>query len=230
MKPSNTSKRLSYLMKKYDLKQVDILNKCEPFCKEYNVKLGRNDLSQYVSGKVEPGQNKLSILGMALNVSEAWLMGYDVPMERGIVKDDNIDPFQFDNIKSISTQKIPLIGEIACGNPIVANEEFESYIAAGTNIRADYCLKCKGDSMINARIFNGDIVFIKKQQTVNNGEIAAVIIDDEVTLKRVYFYPEENTIRLQPENPNYKPLVFAGIDLEQVRILGKAVAFQSDVR
>ena len=84
--------------------------------------------------------------------------------------------------------------------------------------------------MINARIYDGDIVFIKKQDVVDNGEIAAVIISDEVTLKRVYYYPEENTLRLQPENPTYRPLVYTGADLKQVRILGKAVAFQSTIR
>ncbi len=82
MKIENTAIRLNLLMEERNLRQVDILEKCKPFCKKYNVKLGRNDLSQYVNGKVEPGQEKLSILGLALNVSEAWLMGYDVPRER----------------------------------------------------------------------------------------------------------------------------------------------------
>lgn len=82
MKASNTSKRLKEIMQARNLRQVDILRKAEPFCKQYNVKLGKNDLSQYVNGKVEPGQDKLAILGQALNVSEAWLMGYDVPMGR----------------------------------------------------------------------------------------------------------------------------------------------------
>lgn len=77
-----TSERLKQIMNEKNLRQVDILNRAEPYCKQYNVKLNRNDLSQYVSGKVEPGQFKLSMLGMALNVSEAWLMGYDVPQER----------------------------------------------------------------------------------------------------------------------------------------------------
>ena len=65
-----------------NLRQIDILELCKPYCQKYQIKLGRNDLSQYVSGKVEPGQRKLTILGLALNVSEAWLMGFDVPMER----------------------------------------------------------------------------------------------------------------------------------------------------
>lgn len=82
MKISNTSERLKKIMKENDYRQIDIVNKCIPYCKEYDVKLGRNDLSQYVNGKVEPGQEKLSILGMALNVNEAWLMGYDVPKNR----------------------------------------------------------------------------------------------------------------------------------------------------
>ena len=82
MKKYTTSQRLKQLMAKRGLKQIDILNLAIPFCQEYSVKLGRNDLSQYVNGKVEPGQQKLSILGLALNVNEAWLMGYDVPIER----------------------------------------------------------------------------------------------------------------------------------------------------
>lgn len=82
MKSSNTSERLKRLMKDRNLRQIDVLNMAKPFCDEHNVKLGKNDLSQYVSGKVEPGQEKLAILGNTLGVSEAWLMGYDVPMER----------------------------------------------------------------------------------------------------------------------------------------------------
>lgn len=82
MKISNTSERLKTLMESRNLRQVDILEKCEPFCKQYGVQLKKNALSEYVNGKTEPGQHKLTILGLALNVSEAWLMGYDVPMER----------------------------------------------------------------------------------------------------------------------------------------------------
>lgn len=82
MKKESTAIRLNLLMKERNLRQVDILEKCKPFCERFDVKLGRNDLSQYVNGKVEPGQEKLTILGLALNVSEAWLMGFDVPMKR----------------------------------------------------------------------------------------------------------------------------------------------------
>ena len=83
--------------------------------------------------------------------------------------------------------------------------------------------------MIGARIFDGDIVFIRSQSFVDNGEIAAVIINDEATLKRVYFYPEEEKLVLSPENPKYAPLVYVKRELEGIKIIGKAVAFQSTV-
>ena len=83
--------------------------------------------------------------------------------------------------------------------------------------------------MTGARIFDGDIVFIREQATVDNGQVAAVIIGDEATLKRVYFYPEKSKLVLQAENAKYEPLVYVGDELSDIHILGKAVAFQSDV-
>jgi transcriptional regulator with XRE-family HTH domain len=91
VKKFTTSDRLKQIMKARNLRQVDILEAAEPYCKKYGVKLEKNALSQYVSGKVEPGQEKLSILGMALGVSEAWLMGYDVSMDRNITPSVNAD-------------------------------------------------------------------------------------------------------------------------------------------
>ncbi len=82
MKKISTSERLKQIMKERDLKQVDILEKAKPFCEKYSIELGKSALSQYVSGKVEPGSEKLTILGLALNVNEVWLMGYDVSPER----------------------------------------------------------------------------------------------------------------------------------------------------
>ena len=123
-----------------------------------------------------------------------------------------------------------MIGTTACGKPITANEEKELYVEAGAEIEADFCLRAKGDSMIRARIYDGDIVFIRKQSMVDNGEIAAVVIDDEATLKRVNYYPEKNLLILKAENPDYEDLVYTGEQLDHIIILGKAVAFQSDVR
>ena len=76
-----TGKRLRQIMSDKGLKQIDILRMCQPYCEKYGIKLAKNDLSQYINDKVQPGQDKLSILGMALDVSEVWLMGYDVPAE-----------------------------------------------------------------------------------------------------------------------------------------------------
>lgn len=137
------------------------------------------------------------------------------------------DTIDFDNILPIQPRRFPMLGEIACGEPIWADENKEHYVMADMDIQADFCLRAKGDSMINARIHDGDIVFIKQAEIVNNGEIAAVIIDNEATLKRVYYYPEKNKLVLNPENPKYEPLVYLNEELETIRILGRAVYFMS---
>lgn len=160
---------------------------------------------------------KIEAIAKLLEVTPAELMGWEmgIPMANGIMP--------------ISIKRLPILGEIACGEPIYASEEHESYAAADENINADFCLRAHGDSMTGARIFDGDIVFIRAQNTVDNGEIAAVIIDDEATLKRVYFYPEKQKLILSPENPKYAPLVYVGGELESIKIIGKAVAFQSSI-
>lgn len=220
MKNSNTSERLKEIMNTRGLKQVDILEKAKPYCQKYGVRLGRNDLSQYVSGKVTPGQEKLTVLGLALGVTETWLMGYDVPMERD--NNEKINSLPHQDFKPISKRKYKYLGEIACGEPIFADEQYETFIELDSDIHADFVLKAKGDSMINARIHDGDIVFIKEQNDVNDGEIAAVIIDDEATLKRVYKY--DDYIMLNAENPAYKPIQINKTDAKNVRIIGKAIS------
>ena len=212
-----TSDRLHQLMDERNLKQTDILAAAQPFCKKYGIKLNKSDLSQFVSGKVKPGQEKLTILGLALNVSESWLIGLDVPMERQSLIPDNV-------IRIESFQKVPLVGQIACGTPILAEENIEDYIDAPGHIHADYALTCKGDSMINAGINDGDIVYIRKQEVVENGQIAAVMVgEDEATLKR--FYLVDGVVTLNAENPAYPPKVFVGEEAAQIHVIGLAVAF-----
>lgn len=223
MRQHTTAERLKEIMDKRGLTQNDILKLCEPYAKEHRIKLGKSILSQYISGTIEPGQWKLTILAKGLNVSETWLMGYDTD-------EDNFDIFSIPNIGKVSTQKIPMLGDIACGEPMECNEEKEVYVLAGTSIKADFTLTCKGDSMIGARIHDGDIVFCKKQDTCDNGQIAAVIIDNAATLKRVFYYPDKHKLVLQAENPAYEPLVYVNEELNDIRILGVAFAFQSDVR
>lgn len=223
---STTAERLKQLMADRNLKQVDILNLAAPYCNKYGIKLMRNDLSQYVNGKVIPGQHKTYILSLALNVNEAWLMGYDVPMDRNNTSD--IDLSDVENIVPFpNMKKVPLLGTIACGEPITAEENIETYLNMPEGVKGTFALRCKGDSMINARIFDGDIVFIREQPDVENGEIAAVLIDNEATLKRVYKY--ENRIELRAENPTFQPLSFEGEQLADIRILGKAVGFLSTI-
>ena len=183
-------------------------------------------ISRWESGDIaNMKRDKIVSLAKALHVSPSFIMGWDEPETEDIVSSN-----KYNNVFPIKTHKIPLLGDIACGEPIFASEDKESYVLAGTDIRADFCLRACGDSMINARIYDGAIVFIREQPMVEKGEIAAVIINDEATLKRVYYYPEQNKIILNPENPAYEPFVYVGEELNSIRILGKAIAFQSDVR
>lgn len=132
-------------------------------------------------------------------------------------------------IYPIKTKKVPLLGEIAAGEPImVAEESAPYYVEIDESKQVDFCLKVQGDSMVDARIRDGDIVFIRKQPQVENGEIAAIIIDNEVTLKR--FYKNDGGVILKPENASYQPKFYTSEDFKDIRILGKAVLFQSEVR
>lgn len=134
------------------------------------------------------------------------------------------------NFASIEIRRFPILGTIACGEPILANENKELYVEVGSDIICDFCLIAKGDSMIDARIYDGDIIFIRSQPQVDNGEIAAIIIDNEATLKRVYYYQEKNLLILKAANAKYEDMIYSGQELENIRIIGKAVAFQSDIK
>ena len=168
--------------------------------------------------------DKIEKMAELFGVNPGYLMGWEGDHFSG-EKTDMI----FDNIFPVSIKKFPLLGEIACGEPIFVNEDRESYVLSGTDINADFCLKAKGDSMIGARIFDGDVVFIKETEMVDNGEIAAIVIDDEVLLKRFYYFPDESLLTLQSENPKYPPKNYTNEQLNHIRVLGKAVAFQSDI-
>lgn len=177
----------------------------------------RSSIAKIESGLVDLSQSKIAAFAKALNVTPAQLMGID---DRSVKLPDNILPMP-------EMRQIPLLGTIACGEPILAAENVEDQIDIPKHIRADFALRCKGDSMINARIFDGDIVYIRQQNTVENGDIAAVLIDDEATLKRVRLFDDH--ISLEPENPKYKPIVLWEEEMNSVQILGKAVAFTSAV-
>ena len=129
------------------------------------------------------------------------------------------------NVRTIFPMgKIPLLGRIACGSPILAEENIEEYVDLPRHIHADFALICQGDSMINAGIRPGDVVYIRKQELVNNGQIAAVrISDDEATLKR--FFYDGDSIRLIAENPSFPTKIFIGEEMKQIHVIGLAVAY-----
>lgn len=176
--------------------------------------VSRSTMFRYEKGDIEkvPGDTLVPI-ARALLTTPAYLMGWeDSPLPANVIPMPRMN-------------SVPLVGEIACGVPILAEENIEDYVDIPEHVHADFALRCKGDSMIGARIHDGDIVYIRQQPEVPNGVIAAVRIGTEATLKRVYYTGD--TLILQPENSAYNPSVYSGEQLEDVAILGRAVAFTS---
>lgn len=160
--------------------------------------------------------DKVDAIASYLKVSPAYLMGW----EEQIAPKRPIPP-GFEPLPKM--RKVPLIGSIACGDPITAAQNIEGQIDVPEDIHCDFCLRCKGDSMSGAGIHDGDAVYIRIQPEVENGEIAAVRIGEEATLKRVYY--TDSTLTLMPANPAYAPMVYTGDQLNEVHIEGKAVGF-----
>lgn len=162
-------------------------------------------------------------LAKALNTTPAYLLGFS---------EDPAFTASLDGIANVipmpETKHVPLVGTIACGTPILAEENITEYLAVDKKIPADFALQCKGDSMINDRIFDGDIVYIRSQPDVENGEIAAVRINGEATLKRVYKSP--NKLVLSASNPTFADIVYTDEQLIDIAIIGKAVAFTSVIK
>ena len=179
--------------------------------------LTRSAIGMYETGKREPDLHTLTLLARFFQVDMNTLTGEPagVPLPANLFPVPRFVPR-------------PRLGTIACGKPILAVEEAELFDPVPEGFDCDFTLKCKGDSMINARIFDGDIVYIRAQPEVENGEIAAVRIGEEATLKRVLRCPDK--LILEAANPLYDPLVYRGDEMNQVEILGKAIAFTSVIR
>ena len=223
MKRDTTANRLKTLMFERDLKQVDILRAVEPYAQKMGAKMNKSDLSQYVSGKVEPGQDKLKLLSEALNVDVAWLMGFDVSRERQ-PSSPSVPP----GFEAPRFVKKPVLGTIACGTPIYAEQNIEEYRDVLASDKCDFLLICKGDSMA-PRLLSGDVVMIRQQPDVEDGQIAAVVIDGEATLKHVYHLPGHSGVQLVADNPAYAPMIFTQENSDSVQIVGLAVAYQRDI-
>ena len=177
----------------------------------------KSSISKIENGKADIPQSKIAAFADALQTTTAYLMGWE---EQPEPKKPTIPP-GFEPMPKM--KKIPLIGSIACGEPITAEQNIEKMVDVPENIRCDFSLTCHGDSMVDAGIHDKDVVYIRIQPEVENGEIAAVRIDGEATLKRVYYNP--GTLTLMPANPAYAPMIYAGPQLEEVHIEGKAVGW-----
>lgn len=172
------------------------------------VKVSKSAISRWESGQVENiGRSKIQLLSEILAISPTAIVSGRTTNER---KD------------SYDSKRIPLLGTIAAGVPLLAEEHIEDYFNLDSSIDADFALKVRGDSMLGADIFPGDIVFLRKQPNLENGEIGAILIENEATLKK--FYEDHGTVILQAENDKYQPIILTN---GYVKVLGKLVAVLS---
>ena len=183
--------------------------------------VSRSAVGMYETGKREPDFEICEAIADIFNVDMDYLIGRS-SIERKTSFSCGI-PSGFEPVPQM--QKVPLIGNIACGQPITAEENLEGYVDAPAMKQIDFALTCHGDSMIDAGIYDGDIVYIRKQPEVENGQIAAVRIGSEATLKRVYYYPEEGKIILQAANAAYPPMSYSGEELNDISIEGLLIGF-----
>lgn len=224
MKISTTSERIKLLMNERGLRQVDILESCKPFCEKERIKIQKSDLSQYISGKVEPKQDKLSILAAALNVNEAWLAGYDVPIDEKNVKDSTIPSNAF----PLGHYRIPVVATVAAGEPIFSEESILEWIDYDKDPRGEvFGLRIKGDSMI-PRISDGDTIVVDKSAVWEDGDIVVVTVNgNDGTCKRIRKY--KDGISLISLNPSYEPIFFTKSQVEElpVRVVGRVMESRS---
>lgn len=196
-------------------------------------KISKSAIGMYETARREPDIETMEALADCFGVDMDYLLGKtDHKNRRAWLMEQHPSLAAFADADAIlplpRTKKVPLLGTIACGEPIYAEENTAEYLTVPEEIEADFCLRCKGDSMIGARICDGDIVYLRAQESVDNGQIAAVVIGDEATLKRVYL--ADGKITLAAANEAYAPLVYVGDEMGQVRIIGRAVAFTSHIR
>lgn len=171
----------------------------------------KSSISKIENGKADIPQSKVIAFARALNTTTAYLMGIDTAKERSI-------PAGFQPLPK--RDRIPRVGQIACGTPILAEENVEAYDEVPSDWHADFTLLCQGDSM-EPKIKDSDIVAIHSQPMVENGQIAAVLIDGEATLKRVFLFDDH--IELRAENPTFPTILRIGEDMNTITIEGKAV-------
>lgn len=199
------SLRLKQCMREKNIKQIELarLTKITP-----------SSISDWLKGKYIPKQDKLYKIAECLNVNPDWLMGISDKYE---IEEDNYLDNDIEEVLD-NINKVPILGTICAGDGVYSEEDFEDYLFIDQNMRADFALRVKGDSMIEAGILDGDLVFIRKQPIVSNGKIAAVILTEtnEASLKK--FYKTKENIVLQPCNADYEPII-----TREVIVVGECV-------
>lgn len=231
MKKFTTADRLKQIMAERGLRQVDILDLVKPYSIQYQARMGKSALSQYISGGIEPKQDKLGLLAMALNVNEAWLMGYDVPNTR-VIRAPGVDYKNYTlpngDYVGPKCEPMPILGRIAAGYDSTAlEEETGEYIFLPSDMfknrtAEDFFVLCvSGDSMF-PEIHDGDLAVVRRVSSVDPGRIAVVLYNnDEATLKKVNYVYGQDWMDLIPINPQFPPKKITGSALEQCKILGE---------
>ena len=177
--------------------------------------IDKSSISRYLKGDYVPKQLKVTILADALHVDPGWLF-------TGVKQEKAPNYANLKNVVPLELKKVPLLGTIAAGKPILCDEHIELLLPCDANLNADFALRVHGDSMIDVSYFDGDIVFIHQQPVVEDGQIAAVRIDDSATLKRFYKIP--GGCMLLPENAKYKAMTFTSDNCDDIAIIGIPVA------
>lgn len=199
------AQNIRYYLKKYGKTQKEI-------CKDLGFK--EMTFSDWVNAKTYPRIDKIEKIANYFHVQKADLV------------EEKRKPLK--NIVPIERCMVPIIGQIAAGKPILADEHIEAFLPCDTGVHADFGLVVSGDSMIGADIHDGDVVFIRSQPIVDDGQIAAVRIDDDATLKRFYKNPDGCT--LVSMNPQYPPMIFNSDNCDSIQIIGLAVAKYSVIK
>ena len=214
---ATSTERINQIMKEKRLRQIDVLNLAKPFQAKYNIKFSKSHLSQYVNGKSNPDNEKIFLLSKVFGVTEAWLLGYNVPRYERI---ENTGP------QTPQGLKIPVLGTVAAGIPISAVEEildYEEVPQSWKNQGEFFGLRIKGDSM-KPDINDGDTVIVRKQSTANNGDVVITLVNgDDVTCKK--FEKLDNGIMLISNNSEYSPMYFSNeeVTTKPVVIIGRVV-------
>lgn len=213
MKVSDFPTRLRKLMNENNMSQAELARKTN---------ITPSSISDWLNYKYDAKQDKIDIISRVFNVSPSYMMGYDVDKSR-----NNLDLNDIPGINVIKNLiNVPILGSVICGQPTMMEENFTGYFKLDPDIaKPDFSLRAEGDSMIDANIHEGDLVFFRKTPDVENGSIACVLLDDQVTLKRII--KADDTLILQPANTSYSPIVVRDGDYTNVQILGEMIGVYS---